>query len=227
MASSPLSRLRFSLTRNLGPDVDPRPAWLILAWLLCCATLLWLLRGNLPLLAFRDPDDAMRLQQVRDWIAGQPFLDVRQHRVYPPLGGPMHWSRIVDMPIAAIILLLRPVLGSAMAETVACSAVPLLLLGSLTWALFIAARKVAGQAVALLAATLLLTTPTILVQFQPLRIDHHGWQVFLATIALAGAVSNRRTLGGALAGLGPTVLRTEHAAIELRLVSLLARRAAA
>ncbi len=185
------------------PAPDPRRAalWALLAWLICGVLTIWLAHGRFPTLAFRDPDDAMRLVQVRDWINGQPFLDVSQRRVNPPLGGPMHWSRIVDMPIAGLILLLRPLIGSAAAELAACIAVPLLLLGGLVAALFTAARRMAGDAVALLSVLLLLTSPSILVQFAPLRIDHHGWQILLAGVALLGALDARPVRGGLIAGL--------------------------
>lgn len=205
MASLPLSKLRSALTRHAGPGIAPSPAWLWWAWLLCCAILLWLARDALGPLNFRDPDDAMRLQQVRDWLGGQGFYDVSQHRVSPPDGGPMHWSRIVDMPIAALILLLRPLLGAALAETVACASVPLLTLGCLCWAVFFASRRIQGEPLALLAAVLVLATPTILVQFGPLRIDHHGWQILLATIATAGALDRRPARGGATAGIAIAV----------------------
>jgi hypothetical protein len=205
MASSPLAKVRSGLTRDLGVTITPQPRWLILAWIVCCAALLWLARGELNALGFRDPDDAMRLQQVRDWIGGQPFLNVSQHRVNPPAGGPMHWSRIVDMPIAAMILLLRPLLGAHLAEVLACAIVPLLLLGGLAWALHVATRRMADKATAILAPVLLLLTPTILVQFGPLRIDHHGWQILMATIALAGAMDSRRIRGGAVAGIAMAV----------------------
>ena len=205
MASSPLAKVRSGLTRDLGVTITPQPRWIILAWIVCCAILLWLTRGELNALGFRDPDDAMRLQQVRDWIGGQPFLDVSQHRVNPPAGGPMHWSRIVDMPIAAMILLLRPIVGAHLAEVLACAIVPLLLLGGLAWALHVATRRIADKATAMLAPVLLLLTPTILVQFGPLRIDHHGWQILMATIALAGAMDARRIRGGAVAGIAMAV----------------------
>ena len=205
MASSPLAKVRSGLTRDLGVTITPQPRWIILAWVVCCAILLWLTRGELNALGFRDPDDAMRLQQVRDWIGGQPFLDVSQHRVNPPAGGPMHWSRIVDMPIAAMILLLRPIVGAHLAEVLACAIVPLLLLGGLAWALHVATRRIADKATAMLAPVLLLLTPTILVQFGPLRIDHHGWQILMATIALAGAMDARRIRGGVVAGIAMAV----------------------
>ena len=183
----------------------PRARWIVFAWLCCSIILLWLSRNELSALGFRDPDDAMRLQQVRDWLSGQPFLDVSQHRVNPPFGGPMHWSRIVDAPIAAMILIMRPLLGHGLAEVVACSAVPLLLLGALAGVVHCAAARVAGASTAMLAPILLLITPTILVQFGPLRIDHHGWQILMAAIALAGAMDPRARRGGVTAGAAMAV----------------------
>lgn len=188
-----------------APDVRTAAPRALIAWLLCCAAMLWLFRGAYPTFGFKDPDDAMRLAQVRDWLAGQAFWDVSQHRVNPPVGGPMHWSRIVDMPIAAIILMLRPLLGATGAELVAMIATPLLLLGGLATAIFVAARRLAGAQVALGSVLLLCVTPTILVQFTPLRIDHHGWQIMLAAVALAGALDARTGRGGMVAGIALAV----------------------
>lgn len=184
-----------------APDAPRAALWAVLSWLACGMAMLWLFRGDLSTLGFRDPDDAMRLAQIRDWIGGQAFWDVSQHRVNPPVGGPMHWSRIVDMAVAGLTLLLTPMTGAAGAELVACAIVPLLLLGVLTAALFTATRRVAGSGIALLALALLLTAPSILVQFTPLRIDHHGWQIVMATLALCGAINVRPVRGGIVAGL--------------------------
>ena len=183
------------------PELRRATLWAVLAWLLCSAAMLWLFRGDYAAFAFRDPDDAMRLAQIRDWIGGQAFWDVSQHRVNPPIGGPMHWSRIVDMPVAALTLLLRPLVGAAGAERLACILAPLLLLGGLTVTLFTATRRMAGAGVALLGVILLLTAPSILVQFTPLRIDHHGWQILLAALALCGAMDPRAARGGVVAGV--------------------------
>src|SRR5690349_7387974 len=49
-------------------------------------------------------DDAMRLVEVRDLLAGQSWFDLVQHRLDPPAGSPMHWSRLIDAPLAAMIL---------------------------------------------------------------------------------------------------------------------------
>jgi hypothetical protein len=48
-------------------------------------------------------DDAMRLVQVRDLLAGQNWFDPVQHRLAPPDGVIMHWSRLIDLPIAILI----------------------------------------------------------------------------------------------------------------------------
>src|ERR1700722_11002987 len=62
-------------------------------------------------------DDAMRLAEVGDWINGQGWVGPLQHRLDPPAAS-MHWSRVVDVPWAALILLLRPLIGTHGAEAV-------------------------------------------------------------------------------------------------------------
>ena len=46
-----------------------------------------------------DPDDTLRMVQVRDLLAGQGWWDLHQYRVAPPQGMLMHWSRLVDAPL--------------------------------------------------------------------------------------------------------------------------------
>ncbi len=55
-----------------------------------------------------DTDDAMRLVEVRDLLAGQGWYDNVQYRFLPPGGVPSHWSRLVDAPIAGLILAFTP-----------------------------------------------------------------------------------------------------------------------
>ncbi len=54
-----------------------------------------------------------------------------EHRDNAPFGTPMHWSRLVDAPIAALIVGLRPLFGPSTADWVALAWPPLLLLGLL------------------------------------------------------------------------------------------------
>lgn len=151
-------------------------------------------------LDFTDPDDAMRLVQVRDFLAGQSWFDVSQHRVDPPLGGPMHWSRLLDVPIAGIIALLRPLLGQAQAEIAACVIVPMITLGVMCLAIYVGLKRFLGIPRALLVVALLVTSFPILAQVTPLRIDHHGWQITMAAFVLGGVLAARPALGGLIAG---------------------------
>jgi len=86
-------------------------------------------------------DDAMRLVQIRDLISGQGWFDLFQYRLDPPAGILMHWSRIIDAPLAAIILLLRPLIGTHGAEAAVLFLWPLLLLA----AALVLVAAIAGQ----------------------------------------------------------------------------------
>lgn len=175
--------------------------WLVGAlWLECAVVWLWWYHGSFAHLDFRDPDDAMRLVQVRDFLAGQSWFDVSQHRVSPPQGGPMHWSRLLDLPIAGIIVVLRPLLGQAMAEIIACVTVPLLTLATICFGLFAATRRFLGVHRALLTVALLVTSFPILTQMAPLRIDHHAWQIATAVGVLGGMLATDARKGGWIAG---------------------------
>src|SRR5262249_8059017 len=63
-----------------------------------------------------DTDDAMRLVEVRAFLAGQGWFDMTELRVAPPLGYETHWSRLIDAGLAALFLLGRWFADPAMAE---------------------------------------------------------------------------------------------------------------
>ena len=138
--------------------------------------------GTVPL--FNDTDDAMRLVEVRDFLAGQGWYDLSQHRLDTPFGAEMHWSRLIDTPIAAIMLLLRPFAGP-LTETIAVYAWPLLLLLAL---LILSARisaRLAGPEAVLPGLVLPAFSLITMVEFSPGRIDHHSVQILLALVMLA------------------------------------------
>jgi len=149
---------------------------------------------------FRDPDEAMRLLQVRDFLAGQSWFDVSQHRINPPIGGPMHWSRLVDVPIAALILILRPLAGPELAERIAIVVEPLLLLAPLFLMLALAVRRIGEARLIVPSAALLALSLSILLQFLPLRIDHHNWQILMAAVTLWASLDTDPRRGGLIAG---------------------------
>ncbi|NIJ32995.1 hypothetical protein [Sphingomonas oligoaromativorans] len=150
---------------------------------------------------FHDPDDLMRLQQVRDWIAGQSWFDVTQYRVNPPAGLPMHWSRLLDVPIAAVILLFRPLLGQPAAELVACVVVPFLTFAALTGLIARITRQIFdSRPLALLAAVFCGADAGSYALAHPLRIDHHGWQAVCALLIVSALLGRRSPRRAALAG---------------------------
>jgi CDP-diglyceride synthetase len=150
---------------------------------------------------FPDPDDVMRLLQVRDWIGGQSWFDVTQYRLNPPAGVPMHWSRLVDVPIASVILLTRPFVGEWGAETAALVAIPLLTLGIVMLLVNAIGCRLANSKAALVAAIATPFSLGTLKQMRPMRIDHHGWQIVMALAAILAVLDRRQRRSGATAGI--------------------------
>ena len=150
---------------------------------------------------YLDPDDTMRLVQVRDLLAGQGWLDLHQYRIDPPHSPLMHWSRLVDAPIALSILLLTPLLGRAQAETVTSMLIPLVTLAAIVLPVAWMAFRLFGRRAALLASLLWVTVSLTMVQVRPMRIDHHGWQIVAVVLAAAALLSASRVRGAWIAGL--------------------------
>jgi hypothetical protein len=135
-----------------------------------------------------DGDDAMRLNEVRDLLAGQGWFDLVQHRLDTPFGTELHWSRLVDAPEALLLLVLRPLAGAG-AETLAAYVWPALLLLILLWVTARLALRLGGSA-ALWPALLL--TPFSLItigEFAPGRFDHHSLQILLSIAIVYCAVA--------------------------------------
>src|SRR4051794_7012498 len=110
----------------------------------------WALRDWHQLSALRlpDTDDVMRLQQIRDWIAGQHFTDLSQHRLGEAPGLAMHWSRLPDLVPGAIITLLAPLLGMHQAELTAVIIWPTMLFAAALFLVTRIARSIGGPGTA-------------------------------------------------------------------------------
>ena len=157
----------------------------------------------LAILRLPDTDDVVRLQQVRDWLGGQPWSDVVQHRLGAPPGLPMHWSRFADLGPAAIITALAPSLGAARAELAAVLVWPGLLFALALLLVARITRRIGGgdaaQAAVIVAA---IAYPATTV-FLPGRIDHHNLQLVLllaATLAMLRGAPRSLMLAGLCVG---------------------------
>ena len=102
------------LTTPNGSLAAPRGVPKLARWLLWLLALLAFAGARMgPIIGdvwrtgvFNDTDDALRMVQVRAWLAGQGWYDLTAHGIGPD-GLAMHWTRVVergDVPLAEMSL---------------------------------------------------------------------------------------------------------------------------
>lgn len=186
-----------------------RSAWVdalmatLLAGVLAAA---WSVRdwSNLASLRLPDPDDMMRLQQIRDWLGGQAFADLTQYRLGAD-GVAMHWSRLPDLVPGAIIWSLEGAIGRHAAEIVAVIVWPAMLLAAAIGLTGRIARAVGGPQIArpaMIVAAFAYPASTL---FLPGRIDHHNLQIVLALLATLMLVRPGSMMAGLVAGVATSL----------------------
>lgn len=154
-----------------------------------------------------DNDSQMRLAQVRDLIGGQAWFDMHQYRMGGDGGFVMHWSRLVDAPIAAIMLVAGKLLGNqAAGETVAMVLWPALTFIAALYFIGRAAMRYAGPDALFPAIAIGATSLYTIGVFGPGCIDHHNVQITLTLAMLAFMLDSVDRpgfglLSGAAAGL--------------------------
>lgn len=155
-----------------------------------------------------DNDSMLRLVEVRDLLGGQPWFDLHQYRMGLEGGFVMHWSRLIDAPIAGLIWL-AAAMGAApeLAEQIAATVWPLLLFSAAMTAILFGAWHLAGPS-ALLPATVIATTSLYYIGiFAPGALDHHNAQLTLTLVMLAGLLADRhRAWSAAAAGMAAALM---------------------
>ncbi|CDX23208.1 GtrA family protein (fragment) [Mesorhizobium sp. ORS 3324] len=132
-----------------------------------------------------DNDSMLRLVEVRDLLAGQGWFDLHQYRMGLDGGFVMHWSRLIDTPIALIILAFHALgAGAAAAERAAQIIWPLSLYGLTIFVILRASRRFAGADVAMPALVLSTAGLFFLGIFSPGTLDHHNVQLLLTAASL-------------------------------------------
>jgi len=165
-----------------------------------------------------DTDDYMRLAQWRDLLAGQDWLDLRQHRFAGPDGGDMHFSRISDMLMTIFYFAMEPALGPIIAERLTLIAYPMTLFLGFISATAIAARRIGGARAGWTAAIFSVLSLSVTMQFAPGRIDHHGLALMFSVAAFAATLfSFDDARCGALAGIAAALA----AAVSLEVAPVL------
>ena len=164
--------------------LDRHWKWVTLAaWVILSAWFLYNRWSQIQTFTLVDTDDNMRISQVRALLHGQDWYDLRQYKLNPPTGANIHWSRLVDLPLAGLILLFRPLIGGIDAERVAIAVAPLLPYLLLLFGIALTARRLIHPAAYILAFIALFTAGSTNGMFMPTRIDHHGWQLAFLSIA--------------------------------------------
>lgn len=158
-------------------------------WLVILIYVVWchLVYPNAPILTgeLPDTDDYTYVNQVLDWLKGQGWHDNVQHRLNPPEGTPIHFSRIAQLPMAALILFFEFCgLGPKGAATIMALVYPPILFAAFCFALQWLARCFAPERWIGASAYIALFTTATLFMFQPGHIDHHGLNIILVTLTL-------------------------------------------
>src|SRR4029079_1807219 len=187
---------------EIAVAIDRHWRWIVLlVWLGFCAWMVFNRWNQIRWLALGDTDDNMRIMQVRALLHGQGWYDLRNYRMNPPFGANIHWSRLVDLPIAGLILALRPLLGGPAAERWAVGIAPLLPYLLLLFSLALTARRLIDRRACPVAFLALCFAGSTNGMFMPERIDHHGWQLALLALCVAGIADPKRVRGGLTLGI--------------------------
>jgi len=176
-------------------------AIVVLVWLGLCAWFIFQKWDDIRFFRLGDTDDNMRMMQVRGLLQGQGWFDLRQHHLSPPAGANIHWSRLVDLPIAGLILALRPILGGAAAERWAVAIAPLLPYLLLLFSLAVTTRRLIDRRAYPLLFIAMFFAGSTNGMFMPTRIDHHGWQLALLALSVAAMADPNKVRGGLTLGI--------------------------
>ncbi|MYM55437.1 hypothetical protein [Thalassovita mangrovi] len=154
-------------------------------------------------LTLPDNDDAMRLVQVQDLLAGQGWFDMVQHRAMPPDGLSLHWSRLVDLPLAGLTLFFQQFTAPDRALALTAALWPALLFVAYLAIVGRVASRVFGTIAASFAVVAAAATPGLSFSiFPPGRVDHHSVQVICMALVISALIlPGRPVLRGVMGGL--------------------------
>lgn len=130
-------------------------------------------------------DDAMRLVGVRDFLAGQGWFDLTQYRLNPPNGVEIHWSRLIDLPLALLIKFGSMFVRTSLAEQFLLAIWPSALLLAFLSGIARLASELAGYRAVPFALVLSVLMAPVMQHFRTGAIDHHNVQLVLMAWSLA------------------------------------------
>lgn len=193
-------------------------ALVVFVWIAVAAVLAAKFVPELVARGLTDPDSQMRLVEVRDYLAGASWTDLTQYRLNPPTGIFMHWSRLVDWPLATLIRVSQPFVGREMAEIIAVTVWPLGLFLVFILGIVSAARTLGGRDTTLPALAFAVCATPATGSFIPGHITHHNVQLALFAVILSLAV---RIHKGEIVGVCAGVLAAISLSIGLETLALI------
>ncbi len=166
--------------------------WLI--WVYAFVCLFIYLHGDSPLTGrMIGFDDQVRMVQVLQWINGQGWYEHNILRANWPEGFHTIWTRIVDIPIAIVIVIAQQFVTQKAAMLIASVVIPFTELAILFAAGTYFARPLVGKNYARLMALFLLFTSVLnqkkftLSGFHPGEVGHHAWYIILNILMFGAA----------------------------------------
>ncbi|TPK91212.1 GtrA family protein [Mesorhizobium sp. B2-4-12] len=161
-----------------------------IAFALLAALLLLALNAHAGFPQLADPagdnDSLLQLVEVRDLMAGQGWFDLHQYRMGLEGGFVMHWSRLLDAPLALAFLAVSALTGSpALAEQIVQIVWPALQFWLAVFFIIRAARAFAGAHAVLPAVVVGGAALYYIGIFSPGALDHHNVQLVLTLASLA------------------------------------------
>ena len=137
-------------------------------------------------------DDHVRMTQVLNWVNGAGWYDRMIMRANPPEGFHTIWTRIVDIPIAAVVLLAQQFTNQTSAALIASIVVPDIELAVLFVVARYFARPLAGKKDAWLIILFVMFTSVLnfkntFAGFHPGEASHHSWYAILDVLMFGAA----------------------------------------
>lgn len=150
---------------------------------------------------YGDTDDAMRIVTMTQLLDGQNWQDHSVARDNTPFGTQMHWSRLIDAPIAALAWVVEPIAKDGAAD-LAARIWPTLLFLPLLILCVMLTRRLVPDADQVTSLALPVLSIVIMAEFLPGRVDHHNVQMILtAATVLTILESRQRAFAAVLSGL--------------------------
>ena len=146
-------------------------------------------------------DDVTRLLMVRDLIAGQGWYDTIQYRFAPPEGVDIHWSRYIDLGIAAIIVPLSWFMPMQSAEILGAMIWPTVIFLITIFVMAYGARRLFGPVPAAFTVLATVLWPlTADLHSSAGNLDHHNVQMLMMILLTFAVIWPTRPVAAGIVG---------------------------